>query len=182
MKTLQKALSGLMILALFAPNLFVFAQEVPLVTVNVDENISTPNPIQKTEGNTVTPTVSEENVVVETLENTDEQNEKEVSLETKVSDSDFINALGASANSINKESYFTFGQRLKFGNANSNNFVHEVGSQVGIGDQVTEFSSFMTNKVYVPGGNRGLPTNSLRQMVRSGVDQAGKQISKLFKN
>lgn len=98
------------------------------------------------------------------------------------SDTDFINALGTSANNVNKESYFTFGQRLKFGNANSNNFAHEIGSQVGVGDQVTEFSSLMTNKIYIPGGDRGLPTNSLRQMIRQGIDQTGKQISKLFKN
>lgn len=102
-----------------------------------------------------------------------------ISLPGGQSDTGFINALGAAANGVGKESYFTLGQRLKLGNANSNNFVNEIGSQVGVGDQVSSFSDFKKNNVYVPGGDRGLPQNSLRQIIRHGTNEVGKQINRL---
>lgn len=104
-------------------------------------------------------------------------NEKELTAKITItppngqSDTDFINSLGAEANNTEKESYFTLGQRLKFGNANSNNYVYEIGKRVGVEDQISNFSKFSTNHVYVPGGGRGLPRYSLRQQIRSLIKQ-----------
>ena len=90
------------------------------------------------------------------------------------SDTELINSLGAAANSISPKSYFMLGNSSRIGNGNSNNYVYEVGSRAGIGNQVTAFNP---SSVLIPGKNHGLPTSTLRQDIQSGIRYLGNQIN-----
>lgn len=79
-----------------------------------------------------------------------------------VSDTQLINSLGAAANSVQPTPYFTLGNQNKnVKNANSNNFVFQVGSAAGIGSQVKNFNP----GVYIPGKNTGVPTTSFVDVI-----------------
>jgi hypothetical protein len=92
-----------------------------------------------------------------------------------MSDTDFINSLGASANGVGKTAYYMLGQTGKFGVANSNNFVYEVGNRSGIGNQV---SSFNSSGVYIPGKSQGVPTTTLLGNIKSTLINIKEQLSK----
>jgi hypothetical protein len=83
----------------------------------------------------------------------------------RISDTEFINSLGASANNVQPTSYFMFGNLSKqVKNANSNNFVNQVGSSAGVGDQIRDFS---VKGVWIPGKNSGVPKTSIVDTVKS---------------
>lgn len=92
-----------------------------------------------------------------------------------VSDTDFINNLGASANGVGKTGYYMLGRTGKFGVANSNNFVYEVGNRSGVGDQVKSFS---LSGVYIPGKNQGVPTATLLGNIKSTLNSIKERLSK----
>ncbi|USN87565.1 MAG: VCBS repeat-containing protein [Candidatus Nomurabacteria bacterium] len=91
-----------------------------------------------------------------------------------MSDTEFINSLGASANSIDKTGYYMFGKTGKFGVANSNNFVYEVGNRSGVGNQVSSFNS----GAYTPGQSQGIPTATLLDNIRSSLNSIKERLSK----
>jgi len=84
---------------------------------------------------------------------------KEIQPPKGQNDSQLINNLGKEFYNIPRKNYFFLGQRRNFDSANSNNFVHELGSRTSIADQVSSFNPKGHN--WVPGQDRGfLKTSS----------------------
>lgn len=96
-----------------------------------------------------------------------------------MSDTDFINSLGASANGVEQTSYYMLGRTGKFGAANSNNFVNEVGTRAGVGGQVQSFSP---SSVYIPGKNQGVPTATLLDNIKSTLNSIKERLSRKDNN
>lgn len=73
-----------------------------------------------------------------------------------MSDTDFINNLGAEFNNTPDGQKYYLGGNNRFvgGRANSNNFVHTLGSRSGVGDQVAAFNS--GRPLRTPGQSTGL--------------------------
>lgn len=69
-----------------------------------------------------------------------------------MSDTDFINALGSAYNNTETGQNYYFKGPGANGYSNSNNFVYDIGSQVGVGNQVSSFNPWGVT----PGNNRSL--------------------------
>ena len=93
------------------------------------------------------------------------------------SDTEFINSMGAAFNEIDPVSYFWFGQRGKFGYTNSNNFVNELGSKVGIEDQVGSFNPKGFNFAF--GSKKGLPKTTMTQYIQQQINVLKEQMDAL---
>ncbi|MEK7554841.1 MAG: RHS repeat-associated core domain-containing protein [Patescibacteria group bacterium] len=95
------------------------------------------------------------------------------------SDSEFINTLGQAydrVNAMDDQKYFFGGQAGVSGRGNSNNFVYELGSQAGVGDQISAFNS----KGWAPGSNRGLPQGNTIQYIQQKVSSIKSKIEILL--
>lgn len=97
-----------------------------------------------------------------------------------MSDTDFINSLGfAYNNSADGQNYVLTGPGEN-GYSNSNNFVYDIGSQVGVGNQVSSFDPVG----WTPGSNRSLavPNQPSRyQQTLNSIKQTLSRISESLK-
>ncbi len=97
-----------------------------------------------------------------------------------MSDTDFINSLGSAYNNASDGQNYVLTGPGGNGYSNSNNFVYDIGSQVGVGNQVSSFNP----TGWTPGNNRSLATPnqpSRYQQTLSSIQQTLSRISDILK-
>lgn len=95
------------------------------------------------------------------------------------SDTEFINNLGKSFNSVQTgQKYFSLGQVSVFNYGNSNNTVYEIGSRAGIGNQIDSHKIGGLN--WAPGINRNLPTTNSIGMIKNQIEYIKTSIQKIW--